>query len=682
MAEPIKDAQGRIRYIVDLAEDFSGKPETFKDVTELIDWHKANSARLIDDVVKLRGVDILGTTSLVGTSFTAYLDEKEADRLRKDKRVVRVTLDAHMAHSALWSNTATNGGQLISWGRQAMGVSGNNSTGYATVYVVDTGVEAHGDLGGLVERTSAFAGINPSGCYPHATHVAGIIGASNNSVGSAGVNPGVQMVSIALGDVNVADCSAGSPISAFVYALEMVRYRVLQRNRVGIVNISFNLTVASSGGNPFGLSGTVGAKMLSVATPSNTSGFVYPGALIVQSAGNLNDNACSFAYDAPSGFDGILVVGAIDQNGHRVVPMINLDPMNKLEGFANVPRGVEEMGSNFGGCVDMYAPGQRIYSTWSGNSMNYLSGTSMAAPHVAGLASVILEANPSLQTSIDLENAVRLRLTAIGGSGVSIPQYNQTPLTAQPTLELYEGGVRTFVQPLNTTSLAKFVDQVQLKYYVVGASYCYAQAYQNGGYYSSKYLTVPTGTFDSSILPFGTVQWNITCGSPEGSANTLVAGGLLKRRIFLGWRAKTTSTNMQWQEMPNGHTITWSVPANASFDQQHWSDGADSCEVQSYGWLGNPSWDPDNPNPNAYAQPMFFNSAPYANEPSPLWNSGYPFAASYTYATFYYGDSNAYPNPIGLVTMPYNGYKWRLTCRNAEGVSETRVMYGKPQYTW
>lgn len=103
-----------------------------------------------------------------------------------------------------------------------------------------------------------------------------------NGVGVVGVNAGVNIVSIALGDRNVGGCSQGDPVtggfpmSAYVQGLDLIWYLVAQSGTVGIVNIS------SNGSNAFSAAGTIGQKMLTVATPSNNGG--YKGALIVQSA--------------------------------------------------------------------------------------------------------------------------------------------------------------------------------------------------------------------------------------------------------------------------------------------------------------------------------------------------------------------------------------------------------------
>ena len=134
----------------------------------------------------------------------------------------------------------------------------------------------------------------------------------------------------------------------------------------------------------------------------------YPGAFIAQSAGNVNNSlTCStgnpaFAgqrhylpYSASSGVvqadqtDGIMVVGAFNKYGVRPSPNFS----------SSIPSGLAnaDPGSNFGDCVDIFAPGDEIYSTWgalTGNSVvgttysnvGSIGGTSMSAPHVAAAA--------------------------------------------------------------------------------------------------------------------------------------------------------------------------------------------------------------------------------------------------------------------------------------------------------
>ena len=261
---PIKDQQGRIRYIVDLFDDTNDKPKTFNDVKSEVDWHKAKSAQLIDDVIKLRGVDLISTTSLVGTSFTAFLTDKQVEQFSKDKLVRRLTQDSYALPRALWTSTTDASGQVRPWGLQAIGLSGGGSGGGATVYVLDTGVELHPDLPGLAaaDQLVGQPGMSPVGCYPHGTHVAGIVGAADNGIGVVGVAPGVRIVSIRV-TTNIAPpgqtCDERMVISAFIQALETVKINGTLTGSVGVVNVSFNDP------GTFVSTGTTGEKMRNVA---------------------------------------------------------------------------------------------------------------------------------------------------------------------------------------------------------------------------------------------------------------------------------------------------------------------------------------------------------------------------------------------------------------------------------
>jgi len=673
----VKDEAGKVRFIVDLIEDTDGKPARFVGAASKIDWHDARSKLQFDAVAKSRGIKILGSTSLVGTSFVAYLDEKEVEHLARDKQVAKLTEDAPIPVSALWNNTTDAGtSQLRSWGLHALGVSAGSLSAGGTVYVLDAGVEMHNDLTGLpnADRLTAYTTdangqpINPSGCYAHATHVAGIVGAANNSYGVSGVVAGAPLVSMGLGHQNVGGCSqgflgpdgqlAGYLTSAYTIGLDKIYTRVLQSNSVGIVNISSN-----GGGGVFGDNGTIGVKMSFIATPSPLDG--YKGALVVQSAGNQGGNACASAYNANQPYDGILVVGGIDENGQPV------RALNNIPAYSG-----NDAASNTGSCVEVWAPSQRVTSTWSGNGYATLGGTSMAAPHVAGLASAVLASNGSIQTSLDLESAVRNLLVNITGANLPMTRWNAGSPVAKPTIEIAIGyfspiaslntADRLSVTQNNFNMFSNEFDARNLRFESVGASSCYLDVYRSG-YFQGRFYFATSGSIGGygDTGQGGQFVWVVTCTSAQGQQTSVSATGYIRRNITLDWSAATTSTGGVWQTILHGGTVSWSASANAPFDQAYSSYNADYCWVLTYGFTGNQAGDPSNPNYNAFAQ----------YQETLLWDSGLYFPTSYIFATFNFGDPLY--SPYGIA--PYNGYKWLLQCRNSDGDVQTKVMYGVAQ---
>jgi aqualysin 1 len=210
-----------------------------------------------------------------------------------------------------------------------------------TVYVIDTGVRSdHSDLSGrVVEGWSAVDdGRGTQDCNGHGTHVAGTIAGT-----SFGVAKDARIVA-----VRVLDCTGAGFASSLVSGI--------------------NWVVANHPGGPAVINLSVGGPANS-AVDRAVADAAARGILVVAAAGNDGGDACAVS---PARAGAAVTTGATTSSDARASY------------------------SNTGSCVDMFAPGSGITSAWptSATASATLSGTSMAAPHVAGLAARLYQANP------------------------------------------------------------------------------------------------------------------------------------------------------------------------------------------------------------------------------------------------------------------------------------------------
>ena len=493
-AKPIKDDQGRVQVIIDFTDDALNR-YTEPPVTAPVDprieqkfFHLPKALLLVEDFEKRFGFTRTGMTSWVGNSVTAFLVPDQIARLRVEGIVKLISDNAVSSFnvSPPWGNSGT-GAETISYGRNA--VNGKVWTGATNrkIYVIDSGVAVHRDfldsngLNDTVTRTNVACGTvggqcevnNPNaypvvGCYAHATHVAGIIGArAGNSITTAGVYAGAKLVSISVlttispYSLPPNPCASISvPNSAGIgYALDYVYWDSTFNNSAGLVNIAnISINPGSMGYNSSGIPETNWGKVRTLASPAYRHDVqrAYPGVFVAQSAGNKTANACgtdpnnggsSYAY-RPYGYapyavddDGIMVVGATHHTGQAVSDALPFSPSYPT-GLANT-----DLPSNYGSCVDVLAPGNAIVSTWGNHAYPnsrvgityagdpvggnqgwaFLSGTSMAAPHVAGAAAYLADIF-ALTTPAAIEQKIRFLSVQFNGyvdpSGnpVKIPQ--------------------------------------------------------------------------------------------------------------------------------------------------------------------------------------------------------------------------------------------------------------------
>jgi subtilisin family serine protease len=287
--------------------------------------------------------------------FAAELSERQLAALRADPRVAYVEPDAEVR---LFTTQTVN---LFSWGLDriddvdlpvdASFTYTADGTG-VTAYVLDTGVNpAHLDFGtraGFIPNGSNgdFVGDghgSAQDCHGHGTHVSGTIG---------GIYSGVaKNVTIRVG--RVVNCAGGGTASMVIAGMDWI---AANGSKPAVVNMSLGY-------------GNV------TAVKNAAENLVAAGYVVAVAAGNGNfiGQPISACNESPANAPNVLTVGATDNT-------------DKEASF-----------SNYGTCVDILAPGVAIYSSDYSvtNQVVTMSGTSMASPHVAGVAALYLQNNPS-----------------------------------------------------------------------------------------------------------------------------------------------------------------------------------------------------------------------------------------------------------------------------------------------
>ena len=229
-----------------------------------------------------------------------------------------------------------------------------------TVYVIDTGIEtSHWDFGGRAWAGYDAFGGSGQDCNGHGTHVAGTVGGS-----TYGVAKGVSLVA-----VRVLDCSGYGTWSGVIAGIDWVRYT---HGTPAVANLSL-------GG------------WADQAVDDAIQSLVWSGVTVTVAAGNWQDDAC---YYSPARAPDALTVAASNQWDQQAAWF-----------------------TNYGSCVDLFAPGEGITSAWLYGGTNTIDGTSMASPHVAGAAALYLEgdpwASPYTVNAAIINNATPNRLSGV-----------------------------------------------------------------------------------------------------------------------------------------------------------------------------------------------------------------------------------------------------------------------------
>lgn len=264
--------------------------------------------------------------------FVAKLSAEEATTLQKDISIAAIEPDRVIKLSTCFTVASP---RLLTWNIQRVGYG--NGIG-KTAWVIDTGIDfEHPDLTVDTTRSRSFLSGVPSARDEngHGTHVAGIIGGKNNSFGVLGVASGATLIS-----VRVLGKDGEGTLSSVIQALSYINANAKAGD---VVNMSLGEDVSSP---------------ILIQAVQNTAA---KGIYISIAAGNESTDANKYS---PG-----------NTNGTNIYTVSAIDSLDKFAGFSNYRNDV----------VDFAAPGVRILSTYTQNRYAYLSGTSMAAPHLAGL---------------------------------------------------------------------------------------------------------------------------------------------------------------------------------------------------------------------------------------------------------------------------------------------------------
>jgi len=282
--------------------------------------------------------------------FAVEMSPEAAERLSMDFRVAYVEEDGMMTADATQSNPPWGLDRIDQRNRPTNGTYIFNHTGAGVfAYVIDTGIRTtHTQFGGRAANVFDAFGGNGQDCNGHGTHVSGTIGGSTYGVAK----------SVNLRGVRVLDCNGSGSTSGVIAGVDFVRNN---HSNPAVANMSL-------GG---GASSTLDTAVNNLANS---------GVAIAVAAGNSNTDACT---QSPARAANAITVGSTTSSDAR-------------SSF-----------SNFGTCVDLFAPGSSILSSYSTSdtATATLSGTSMASPHVAGVAALYKQVNPSASTTT-VRNAI------------------------------------------------------------------------------------------------------------------------------------------------------------------------------------------------------------------------------------------------------------------------------------
>ncbi len=306
--------------------------------------------------------------------FAARIPPGLIERLRKDSRVEAVEADgiANLCDS-----------QITPAGVIRIGVTNfpiGRSNGVAIpldvgVAILDSGIDPHPDLPPCYTNYWTF-GTDGSDSLGHGTSVAGVIAAQDNGYGVVGVAPGVRIWNVKV--------IGPPPYNTWSLAIAGMDYCTAHSNEIAVANISIG---NSAGGAPYRAILAAVRRMVWLG-----------GIVVVAAAGNDardmagQDGVFGNGDDAlPAGLPDVMAVSAMDPMSDTIASFSNYSQIQRTN-LNNTTYANNTVFSS-GLAIDLSAPGVNILTTGVGSNYVTVSGTSFAAPHVAGLVALYIAAN-------------------------------------------------------------------------------------------------------------------------------------------------------------------------------------------------------------------------------------------------------------------------------------------------
>lgn len=278
--------------------------------------------------------------------FSAALSSTEAARLKNDSRIAYIEPDHVVKLAKPGSGGGTQPSQVTPYGitRVVGSITSQDRTTERTAWIIDTGIDLdHPDLNVDISRSTTFItsgrdAKTADDLNGHGSHVGGTIAARNNSIGVVGIAPGALMVAVKV--LNAQGIGSYSGVIA------------------GVDYVAANAAAGDAANMSLG-------GPASQALDDAVKAAAGEGIYFALAAGNESEDANNHS-PARANHANIFTVSAMDSN----------DRWASFSNFGNPP-------------VDFCAPGVSVRSTWKDGGYNTISGTSMAAPHVAGILLLI-----------------------------------------------------------------------------------------------------------------------------------------------------------------------------------------------------------------------------------------------------------------------------------------------------